>query len=200
MTDTTPDVQIRAPASGAGARWSGAGLRGARWSGARLREAALGLAVAVGLFAGARYGYDYWTTGRYLISTDDAYVDAHSAVISPKISGYIAEVLVNDNQTVQAGQVLARIDARDYQTALDRARANVAAAQASIDKLAQQIAQQKLGGRTGRARRLPRIRRRSSIRSRITSANRPRADRLRHGAAGAAGDSRHSRKAGRAGP
>ena len=134
-TDTTPNVQLRAAAA-APAR--------ARLSGARLREAALGLAVAVALFAGGRYGYDYWTTGRYLVTTDDAYVDAHSAMISPKVSGYISEVLVNDNQTVKAGQVIARIDPRDYQTALDQARANVAAAQAKIATLTQQIAQQKL--------------------------------------------------------
>ena len=51
---------------------------------------------------------------------------------------------VDDNQPVKAGQVIARIDPRDYQTALDQARANVAAAQASIDTLTQQIAQQKL--------------------------------------------------------
>jgi membrane fusion protein (multidrug efflux system) len=134
MTDTTPDVQVRAPASKVGARLSGA----------RLREAALGIAVAAGLFAGARYGYDYWTTGRYLVSTDDAYVDAHSALISPKVSGYISEVRVDDNQIVKVGQVIARIDPRDYQTALDQARANVAAAQAKIATLTEQIAQQKL--------------------------------------------------------
>jgi membrane fusion protein (multidrug efflux system) len=78
------------------------------------------------------------------VSTDDAYVQAHSVLISPKVSGYIFEVPVDDNQSVKAGQVLARIDPRDYQTALDQARANVAAAQASIDTLNQQIAQQKL--------------------------------------------------------
>jgi membrane fusion protein, multidrug efflux system len=134
VTDTTPDVQPRASTSKAGARLSAA----------RLREAALGIVVAAALFAGARYGYDYWTTGRYLVSTDDAYVDAHSALISPKVSGYISDVLVNDNQTVKAGQIIARIDPRDYQTALNQARANVTAAQANIATLTEQIAQQKL--------------------------------------------------------
>jgi membrane fusion protein, multidrug efflux system len=90
------------------------------------------------------YGDYYWTTGRFLVSTDDAYVQAHSVLISPKVSGYISEVPVDDNQSVKAGEVLARIDPRDYQTALDQARANVAAAQASINTLNQQIAQQKL--------------------------------------------------------
>jgi membrane fusion protein (multidrug efflux system) len=78
------------------------------------------------------------------VSTDDAYVQAHSVLISPKVSGYISEVPVDDNQSVQADEILARIDPRDYQTALDQARANVAAAQASIDTLNQQIVQQKL--------------------------------------------------------
>jgi membrane fusion protein (multidrug efflux system) len=65
-------------------------------------------------------------------------------MISPKVSGYIADVPVNDNQPVKAGEVIARIDPRDYQTALDHARANVAAGQAAIETLTQQIAQQRL--------------------------------------------------------
>jgi membrane fusion protein, multidrug efflux system len=101
-------------------------------------------AALVGVSAAAYYGYYYWTTGRFLVSTDDAYVAAHSVLISPKVSGYISETPVDDNQAVQAGEVVARIDPRDYQTALDQARANVAAARASIDTLNQQINQQKL--------------------------------------------------------
>jgi membrane fusion protein, multidrug efflux system len=134
MTDTTQNAQIRAalPKAGAGI------------SRAKLKRTALGLAVIAGVFAATDYGSQYWTTGRYLISTDDAYVDVHSAMISPKVSGYISDVPVNDNQPVKAGQVIARIDPRDYQTALDQARANVAAAQATIETLTQQIAQQGL--------------------------------------------------------
>jgi membrane fusion protein (multidrug efflux system) len=112
-----------------------------RWSLKRLLIAALVLAV---LAAAAIYGDYYWTSGRFLVTTDDAYVNAHSVLISPKVSGYISEVPVDDNQAVKTGELLARIDPRDYQTALDQARANVAAAQASIDTLNQQIAQQKL--------------------------------------------------------
>jgi membrane fusion protein (multidrug efflux system) len=111
------------------------------WSLKRLLIAAAALAV---LAAAAGYGYHYWTTARFLVSTDDAYVEAHSVLISPKVSGYISEVPVDDNQAVKAEQVIARIDPRDYQTALDQAHANVAAAQASIGTLNQQIAQQKL--------------------------------------------------------
>ena len=112
-----------------------------RWSVKQLLIAAAGLLF---IAAAAGYGSYYWKTGRFLVSTDDAYVKAHSVLISPKVSGYISEAPVDDNQTVKAGEVIARIDPRDYQTALDQAHANVAAAQASIDTLNQQIAQQKL--------------------------------------------------------
>src|ERR1700722_530226 len=113
-------------------------------SGTRLKEAALALAMIAGIAGAADYGKYYWTTGRFLVATDDAYVDAHSVLISPKVSGYLSEAPVDDNQAVKACQVLARIEPRDYRTALDHARANVAAARASIDTLNQQIAQQNL--------------------------------------------------------
>src|SRR3984885_8037159 len=112
-----------------------------RWSVKQLLIAAAGLLF---IAAAAGYGNYYWKTGRFLVSTDDAYVQAHSVLISPKVSGYISEVPVDDNQMVTAGQVLARIDPRDYRTALDHARADVAAARASVDTLNRQIAEQKL--------------------------------------------------------
>ena len=88
-----------------------------------------GAAVAV-LTGAAWYGFDYWTVGRYLISTDDAYVKADNTTVAPK--GYLHEVLVGDNEPVRAGQLLARIDQRDFNVALDQARADVAAAHAAI--------------------------------------------------------------------
>ncbi|MGY8666750.1 HlyD family secretion protein [Bradyrhizobium sp. UFLA05-109] len=89
--------------------------------------------VAVAALAGASwYGYDYWTVGRYLVSTDDAYVKADNTTIAPKVSGYLVQVQVADNEHVKAGQVLARIDDRDFKVALDQARADVAAASATI--------------------------------------------------------------------
>ena len=90
-----------------------------------------GAAVAV-LAGAASYGWDYWTVGQYLISTDDAYVKADNTTVAPKISGYLHEVLVGDNERVKAGQVLARIDERDFRVALDQAKADVAAARAAI--------------------------------------------------------------------
>src|SRR3984893_2335233 len=109
-----------------------------------LKRLLTGAAAVVFLAGVGIYGDYWWTTGRFMVLTDDAYVQAHSVLISPKVSGYISEVPVDDNQSVHAAEILARIDPRDYQTARDQGRANVAAAQASIDVLSRQIAQQKL--------------------------------------------------------
>jgi membrane fusion protein (multidrug efflux system) len=88
-------------------------------------------ALAV-LAAAGFYGEDYWRNGRFLVSTDDAYVQADTITIAPKVAGYLSEVLVGDNEPVKAGQILARIDPRDFQVALEQAQADVAAAEASI--------------------------------------------------------------------
>jgi membrane fusion protein (multidrug efflux system) len=91
-------------------------------------------ATALVVLAGIAYeGQEYWTTGRFQVSTDDAYVQADNSAIAPKISGYIKDVLVADNETVKAGQILARIDDRDYATALEQAKADVDAARATVD-------------------------------------------------------------------
>jgi membrane fusion protein, multidrug efflux system len=89
--------------------------------------------TAIAVLAGASwYGFDYWTVGRFLVSTDDAYVKADNTTVAPKVSGYLHEVLVGDNERVKGGQVLARIDDRDFSVALEQAKADVAAAQAAI--------------------------------------------------------------------
>jgi len=91
------------------------------------------VSVAIAALAGASwYGYDYWTVGRFLVSTDDAYVKADNTTIAPKVSGYLDRVLVGDNEHVKAGQILARIDDRDFRVALDQTRADVAAANATV--------------------------------------------------------------------
>jgi membrane fusion protein (multidrug efflux system) len=90
-----------------------------------------GAALAVAA-AAAWYGFDYWSVGRYLVSTDDAYVRADNTTIAPKVAGYLLHVLVKDNERVSTGQVLARIDDRDFRAALDQAEADVAAARATI--------------------------------------------------------------------
>jgi len=102
--------------------------------------------VALGVLAGAGvYGYRYWTVDRFLESTDDAYLKADYTTVAPKVSGYIAEVLVDDNQKVKAGQMLARIDDHDFKTVRAQAKADVASAKAQIANLAaQQTLQQSI--------------------------------------------------------
>src|SRR6202051_625785 len=104
-----------------------------------VKRAALALALALGIAGAADFGHYYLTTGRYLETTDDAYVKADSTIIAPKVSGYIAEVLVSDNEPMKAGQLLARIDDRDFKTALHQARADVAASEAAVKNLNAQI-------------------------------------------------------------
>src|ERR1700741_22883 len=95
----------------------------------RLMMAGAGIAVLAGA---SWYGWNYWTVGRFEVSTDDAYVKADNTTIAPKVSGYLTDVPVGGNERVAAGQVLARIDDRDFKVALDQAKADVAAAQAAI--------------------------------------------------------------------
>lgn len=74
-----------------------------------------------------------------VIFTDDAYLKSDITVIKPKVSGYLTEILVNDHQRVNRGQVLAKIDDRDYKLKVDLAQANVDAALASIASLNEKI-------------------------------------------------------------
>src|SRR6201995_1890147 len=104
-----------------------------------VKRAALAALLLAGAAAIGVFGHNYLTVGRYLESTDDAYVKADYTTVAPKVSGYISEVSVNDNEPVTAGQVLARIDDPDFRTALAQAQADVAAASASVDNLGAQI-------------------------------------------------------------
>ena len=127
--------------SGAVGRATGitAGTTSRYWRHLALKQALLGLAGAVGMVAAASYGGHYWQVGRFQVETDDAYVQADSIIIAPRVAGYIAEVLVNDNQPVKAGQVLARIDERDLRTALDQAIADREAAAHKVSNLGAQL-------------------------------------------------------------
>jgi multidrug resistance efflux pump len=95
-----------------------------RLSRKRALLAAAGLAV---LLAGAYYARQWWTDGRFMETTDDAYVGGDVTSIAPHVAGFVAEVPVTDNQRVAAGQVISRLDASDFQVALDRARATLEA-------------------------------------------------------------------------
>jgi len=104
-----------------------------------IKKGVLALVLLAGAAYGINFGHHYWTVGRFIESTDDAYVKADYTTIAPKVAGYIREVLVNDNDTVKAGQVVARIDDRDFRAALNQARADVKASEAAITNIDAQI-------------------------------------------------------------
>ena len=91
------------------------------------------------LFVVAVGGLLYWLSVRDYESTDDAFVAARSFSIAPKVGGYITDVPVTDNQHVNAGDLLARVDDRDYRIAVDQAKAQVAVAEANITNINAQI-------------------------------------------------------------
>jgi membrane fusion protein, multidrug efflux system len=89
---------------------------------------------AVAAVAVAAAGYWYFV-GRFIETTDDAYVGGDVTVMAPRVSGFVTEVLVKDNQFVHANQVLIRIDSRDYDARLAQADADVTGAQATVTEL-----------------------------------------------------------------
>lgn len=97
-----------------------------------MRRYALFAAAAIVFGLAAYYGFTYLTYGQYIESTDDAYVKADTAAIAPRISGHVAKVLVADNQSVRAGDVLVSIDDADFRAALDQARAATASKAAGL--------------------------------------------------------------------
>ncbi len=96
------------------------------------RKAATVALIVAALAGGGGYGRYWWTSGRFLASTDDAYVGGDITVIAPKVAGFISEVAVKDNQAVRAGDLLVRLDDRDFRAAVDRADAIVAAQTAAL--------------------------------------------------------------------
>jgi membrane fusion protein (multidrug efflux system) len=87
------------------------------------------------LGGGAWYGYNYWTDGRFMITTDDAYVQADMAFVSPKISGYVDQVKVTENQQVKAGDPLLIVDDGDYKIAVAQAEAQIATLGKTLDRI-----------------------------------------------------------------
>lgn len=86
----------------------------------------------LGLLAAGIYGIRWWETGRFLVATDNAYVRADVVTITPRVAGIVTEVVVGDNQQVKAGDILAKIDDRDYRATVERSEGAVASAQAAI--------------------------------------------------------------------
>jgi membrane fusion protein (multidrug efflux system) len=91
------------------------------------------------IVAGGAY---YWSVERFVVSTDDAYVQADSTTVASRVSGYVSAVMIQDHQSVKAGQALAFIDDRDFRAELDQARADVQASQAAVGDLQAQLTEQ----------------------------------------------------------
>ena len=108
----------------------------------RLKPMILAGVLAAALLGGSYYGYNYWTVGRFMVSTDDAYVGAKNATLAAKVSGYVSRIAFDDNAQVHAGDIIAVIDDGDYKLAVDAARDKAATQQATIDRLDKQIVAQ----------------------------------------------------------
>jgi membrane fusion protein, multidrug efflux system len=101
---------------------------------------ALGLAA----LAVAAYVVGNWAlVGRFIVTTDDAYVRADMAVLAPKVSGYVASLNVKDNDRVKAGDILLNIDPEDYKLAIDAARTKAATQDSTVARIDRQILVQK---------------------------------------------------------
>jgi membrane fusion protein, multidrug efflux system len=98
------------------------------------RIGTIGAVVLVSI-AAISYGYHWFRVGRYMESTDDAYVGGDITVIAPKVSGFISQVAVTDNQKVAAGDLLVKLDDRDYVAALAKAEASAEAQSATLANL-----------------------------------------------------------------
>jgi membrane fusion protein, multidrug efflux system len=91
-------------------------------------------AALLSVCAVAVYGWHWWRTARFVESTDDAYVRADVITVSPRISGYVTRVAVDDDQTVRRGDVLVALDDREFRAKADTARAAVEAARAALQE------------------------------------------------------------------
>ncbi len=105
----------------------------------QLALAGLALLLTVGA---AAYGWHWWTLGRFIESTNDAYVGGNVTALSPHVPGFVARIVVSDNQPVKAGQLLIELDDRDYKAKLAHAEAVVERQRATLANLHAQWALQ----------------------------------------------------------
>jgi membrane fusion protein (multidrug efflux system) len=106
------------------------------------RKLVLGAIVAIAVSVASWFGYNYWTVGRFTVSTDDAYVQAYNTTLAAKVAGYVASVPVTDNTYVHTGDVIATLDDGDYRLAVDSARGKVVTQTATVARMRHQIAAQ----------------------------------------------------------
>lgn len=106
------------------------------------RRVAVIAIVAVAAIGAAAFGARWLLVGRFLETTNDAYLKADPMVVAPRVSGYVSEVVVAANQDVQPGQLLVRIEDGTYRAQAAKAQADVDAAEADIKRLQAEIAHQ----------------------------------------------------------
>lgn len=106
--------------------------------GGRRRFLLLTIAVAA-IAAGGYFGHEWWTVGRFMVSTDDAYVGADTSTIAPRLAGYVTRVAVANNAAVRTGDPLVYLDDADQKLAVAAAENVVAAQQAAIARIDKQI-------------------------------------------------------------
>jgi membrane fusion protein (multidrug efflux system) len=112
------------------------------WSAALRRRRGLVLALTAFVVLGGVGIVVWWISTSGYVTTDDAFIDTRTVTISPQLNAQVVNVTVTDNQLVEAGTVLVRLDARDFQAQVDQARAQVEAAQANVANVGAQIAAQ----------------------------------------------------------
>lgn len=103
------------------------------------RKVVLSVIALAALAGAAWYGSDYWNHGRFMVSTDDAYILGDITTISPKVTGYVEAVNVAANQAVKAGDVLVTLDNGDYRIARDQAQATVDNQHLTLSRIDAQI-------------------------------------------------------------
>jgi membrane fusion protein (multidrug efflux system) len=108
----------------------------------KIRRFLVPAGIVVGIAAVLALAY-WWLVGRFIQSTDDAYLQADSVTVAPKVSGYVTDVYVGDNVPVKPGDPLVRLDSRQYQATLDQARATIDARKADILRAQAGIPQQR---------------------------------------------------------
>ncbi|MDB5555309.1 MAG: EmrA family multidrug resistance transporter protein [Rhizobium sp.] len=103
------------------------------------RRLVLSVIVLAAIGAGSWYGHAWWIDGRFMISTDDAYIAGDITNIAPKVMGYVAKVNVVANQQVKAGDVLVTLDNGDYRIAAEQAEAQIATQKLALKRFDAQI-------------------------------------------------------------
>jgi membrane fusion protein (multidrug efflux system) len=119
-------------------------------SGTRKKMVLTGVGLLLAL-AAASYGVHYFLVGRFLVSTDDAYVRANATTLGARVSGHVAAIMAGDNSLVRAGEVVFKIDDGDYRIAVEAARTKIATQQATIDRVGRQVAAQESAAEQAKA-------------------------------------------------